>query len=151
MARDNNIYVTASGGDARGAYAGGRMYTNKTTLSRQSGGRDDVQSVTQSNLRNILTVGLGFNVAQKLNETVGAYTNNRLRQRKIDMGMTFAKYGIGLAINPLAGATYLATDMAYRGIQYGIRIQKSNREANYYQRLSGNVVNSGSRYMGDYL
>ena len=151
MARDHNIYVNAGTGDARGAFGGGRMYVNNTTLSRQSGGMEDTRAITQSNVRNVLNVGLAFNSFQKLNETIGAYTNNRLRQRKVDVGMTFAKYGIGLAINPFAGGVYAVSDLAYRGLQYNIRVQKQTREARYYRRLSGNTTNSGSRYVGDYV
>ena len=65
--------------------------------------------------------------------------------------MTFAKYGIGLAINPVAGGIYMASDLAYRGVMYGVKIQKENREADYYKRLSGNNAFSGSRYRGDYV
>jgi hypothetical protein len=65
--------------------------------------------------------------------------------------MTFAKYGIGMAINPVAGIIYAGSDMAYRSVMYGIKIQKTNRQADYFQRLSGNNANSGSRYRGDYV
>jgi len=41
--------------------------------------------------------------------------------------------------------------LAYRGLQYNIRVQKQTREARYYRRLSGNTTNSGSRYVGDYV
>lgn len=151
MPKDNNINVAVSGRDTRGAFGGGRVYTNRTTLSNVSGGKNDSNSITQSNLRNIFTVGLGFNIAQKLNEGVGAYTNDRLRQRRIETGMTFAKYGIGFAVNPIAGATYMASDLSYRSIMYNIRLQKRNREAMYFERLSGINSNSGSIYKGDYL
>ena len=151
MPKDNNIYFSADMSDKRGAFGGARAYVNKTTLSGVAGGKKDSNDATSSNLRNVITVGLGFNIAQKLNETVGAYTNDRLRQRRVDVGMTFAKYGIGLAINPLAGVTYLASDMGYRSIMYGIQLQKRNREAMYNERLSGINANSGSIYRGDYL
>lgn len=150
MARDHNLFIS-SNGDERNAFGYGRAYTNKNTLSRQSGGRNDSQAITQSNLRNIFNIGLGFNTAQKLNETIGAYTNNKLRQRKVDVGMTFGKYAIGLAINPVAGAVYAAADLGYRSLQYNIKAQKINRKADYFRRLSSNTTNSGSAYMGDYL
>lgn len=151
MARDHNVYVGVSGGDARGAFGTGRVYTNKTTLSRHSGGSEQSEAITQSNLNGIINIGLAFNASQKLNELTGAYTNNRLRQKKIDMGMTFSKYAIGFALNPAAGTVYAVSDLAYRGFQYNIKVQKANREANYFERLSGNITNSGSRYRGDYV
>ena len=151
MARDYNIYVGMGGGDSRNAFGFGRAYVNQTTLSNVSGGKNDSNAITTSNLRNVLTIGLAFNIGQKLNEAVGAYTNDRLRQRRIDTSMTFAKYGIGLAVSPLAGGIYMAGDLGYRAIMYGIQLQKRNREAMYNERLSGINSNSGSRYRGDYL
>ena len=146
MARDYNINIEIKGGGTRGAFGGGNLYRNKTTLNKNA-----VGDLTNFNLSKVINVGLAFNTAQKTNEIVGSYTENRLRQRKINMGMTFAKYGIGLAINPVAGSIYMASDLAYRGAMYGIKIQKENREADYYKRLSGNNAFSGSRYRGDYL
>jgi hypothetical protein len=151
MPRDNNINVSYVDSDKRGAFGGGRMYVNKTTLSRVSGGKDDANNITTSNLRNVFTIGLAFNIGQKLNEAVGAYTNDRLRQRRVNTGMTFAKYAIGLSINPAIGGAYLIGDMTYRATMYGIDLNKRNREAMYNERLSGINANSGSRYRGDYL
>jgi len=151
MPINNNIIVSVGGGDRRNAFGGGRVYTNKTTLGGGMGGNQDAESITKSNLRSVFTIGLAFNKGQQANELVGAYTNNRLRQRKINTGMTFAKYGIGIAINPLIGGVYAAGDLAYRGIQYGIKLQKGNRQADYYRRLSGNIALSGSTYKGDYV
>ena len=105
---------------------------------------------SEFNLRRVFSVGLAFNSGQKANEIAGAFTENRLRQKKIDVGMTFAKYGIGLAINPVAGATYAISDLAYRGIMYNVGVQKKNREARYFRALSGNNSNSGTRYRGSY-
>ena len=146
MARDYNINIEIKGGGTRGAFGGGSLYRNKTTLNTKA-----VSDLTNFNLSKIINIGLAFNTAQKGNELVGAYTNNRLRQSKINVGMTFAKYGIGLAINPIAGGIYMASDLAYRSAMYGIKIQKENREADYYKRLSGNNSFSGSRYRGDYV
>ena len=151
MARDYNINISVGGGDRRGAFGGGNIYKNKNTLnSGMYGNQETGNQATEFNLRRVVNLGLAFNTMQKGNEIVGAYTENRLRQRQINTAMTFAKYGIGLAVNPVAGAVYAGSDLAYRGIMYGIDVQKKNREANYYKRLSGNNANSGSRYRGDY-
>ena len=151
MPVNNNIIVSVKGGDRRNAFGGGRIFTNKTTLGGGMGGAEDASKISQSNLRNVFTIGLAFNKGQQANELMGAYTNNRLRQRKINTAMTFAKYGIGLAAMPVVGAIYAGGDLAYRSLQYGIKIQKGNRKADYYKRLSGNVASSGSRYKGDYV
>lgn len=151
MPRDNNVIVSAQGGGTRNAYGYGRMVVNKTTLNNVSGGKNDSNAITSSNLRNVFTIGLGFNLWQKGNELVGAYTNDKLRQRRMEQKMTYAKYGIGIALNPAVGGVYAIGDIGYRGLQYGISLQKRNREAQYYERLSGINSNSGSRYRGDYL
>lgn len=153
MARDYSIHISVGeGGNRRGAYGGGNVYRTKSTLnSKANKTSEDGSIITNSNLVKVATIGLAFNKAQQTNEIVGAYTENRLRQRKINTGMTFAKYGIGIAVNPTAGSIYALGDLAYRGIMYQIDVQKQNREANYYRRLSGNNANSGSRYRGEYL
>lgn len=151
MARDYNVNISVNGGNRRGAFGGGNLSKSRSSLnSSMYKNQDNGGTISSSNLKKILNVGLAFNTAQKANEMIGAYTNNRLRQRRVDTGMTFAKYGIGLMVNPVAGAIYSGSDLAYRGVMYGIKIQKQNREADFYKRLSGNNSFSGSRYRGDY-
>ncbi len=152
MARDYNINISVNGGNRRGAFSGGNLVKDKGTLdSSMYRNQDNGSSITRGNLKKIFSVGFAFNTVQKGNEAFGAYTENRLRQRRIDTGMTFAKYGIGLAVNPIAGAIYAGSDLAYRGLMYGIKVQKQNREADYYRRLSGNNSYSNSRYGGNNL
>lgn len=134
-------------GEARGSFNSGNIYGSKSSL-RSRRASEDGSMVSNSNLKKVFSVGLAFNTLQKGNELIGAYTNNTLAKRKFDTGMTFAKYGIGLAINPLAGGVYMASDLGYRAISYGIKIQKKNREAEYYRQLSGNSSASGRRYRG---
>jgi hypothetical protein len=151
MPRDYNI-VLAFGGDRRGAFGGGNIVKSRGTLnSAMYSNQDNGDTITKGNLKKVLNVGLAFNTVQKGNEIFGAYTENRLRQRKIDTGMTFAKYGIGLMVNPVVGGIYAISDLTYRATMYGIKIQKMNREANYFKNLSGNNAFSGSRYRGDYV
>ena len=149
MPRDYNINIAINGGNTRGAFKGGNVFKNKNTLNTKRTSEDG-SDTSNFNLSRVINIGLGFNLAQKGNELVGAYTENRLRQRQFNQAMTYAKYGIGLAISPAVGTIYALGDVAYRSAQYGIRVQKGNREADYYRRLSGNNANSGSRYRGDY-
>jgi hypothetical protein len=147
-----NVNMSINGGNRRGAFDGGNVYKDRGTLnsgmySNQSSG----EQIGEFNLRKIVNLGLAFNTAQKANEIAGAWTQNRLRQRRIDTGMTFAKYGIGLAINPVVGGVYMASDLGYRAIMYQIEKERGNIRADYYRRLSGNATYSGSRYRGDYL
>jgi hypothetical protein len=149
MPRDYNINISiGGGGNARGSFRGGNVYKTKSTLNSKGFGD---YGQTDINLKRVVNIGLGFNLAQKGNELVGAYTENRLRQKKFNVGMTFAKYGIGLAVNAPVGITYAVGDLGYRTIGYGITLQKQNKEARYYQKLSGNDAASGRRYRGDYV
>jgi hypothetical protein len=150
MPRDYNLNIAVGGGDRRGAYGGGNVSKTKSTLNSRRI-QEDGESATSYNLKSIVTIGLIFNKGQQANELIGAHTNNRLRQRKVNTAMTFAKYGIGVAINPAVGGIYAVGDLAYRGISYGIKLQKQNREADYFKRLSGNNSTSGRRYRGDLL
>ena len=152
MARDWNINISVNGGNRRGAFGGGNLSRDRGTLnSSMYKNQDSGDSITTGNLKKVFSVGMAFNTNQKANEVIGAFTENRLGQRRVDTAMTFAKYGIGMMVNPALGAIYAGSDLAYRGIMYGIKIQKQNREADYYKRLSGNNSFSGSRYRGDYL
>jgi len=151
MARDYNVNLSVQGGNRRGAFTGGNLAKNKTTLdSRMNGQQESGSKISSSNLKKAFGIGLAFNSLQKATEGFGAYTENRLRQGKINVAMTAVKYGIGLAINPIAGAIYAVSDIGYRAAMYAIRIQKKTREASFFKRLSGNNTNSGRRYRGDF-
>lgn len=151
MARDNQIIISVNGGDRRGAFGGGTVFRSKNSLNSGMYKGKDPSDIAGINLKKVLNIGLAFNTAQKANEAVGAFTENRLQQRRINTAMTFGKYAIGIAINPLAGGIYMASDLGYRSLMYAIDIQKKNREADYYRRLSGNNSFSGRRYRGDYV
>lgn len=153
MPRDYNIYFNIGGGSVRQAYNNGNAIKNSGTLDTTQNNRmsEDGDAITQGNLANVLKIGLMFNLSQKANELVGAYTENRLKQKKFENGMLLAKYGVGLAVNPAVGGTYVVGDLAYRGISYSIQLQKKNKEALYYRQKSGNNANSGRRYGGSYL
>lgn len=144
-----NVNMSINGGDQRGAFGGGNLLKNRRTLNSAMYKNDEGGLISGSNLKRLFSVGLAFNTAQKANEILGAYTEDRLRQRRVDVGMTFTKYGIGIMVDPVIGGIYMASDLGYRAAQYDIKIQKGNREADYYRRLSGNNSFSGSRYAGD--
>ena len=129
----------------------GHVFTQETGFGFGAAPSEDGESASSYNLGRLFTIGLLFNKGQQANELFGAYTGNRLRQKRIETGMTFAKYGIGIAINPVIGGAYAIGDLAYRGISYGVEIGNKNLQANYYARLSGNIPNNGSRYRGSFL
>ena len=151
MPVSHRIDITVGGGDRRPTWNAGNVARSKSSLNTKKSLSEDSEVVTTGNLSKLFTVGMAFNLLQRGGEATGAYTNNRLGQRKFERNMTFAKYGIGIALNPVIGGAYAGIDMGYRGLMYGIRQDKKNREARYYRNLSGNTSASGRRYMGDRL
>ncbi len=143
--KDYHIHVTWRGQGSKQAFGGGNLakMNNGTTNT-------NTKSLTSTNLKGFAGIGLAFRMAQMGNEVFGAYTEDRLKQRQRQVGLTFVKYGVGIALNPVLGSAYMLQDLSYRSLQYTIGIQKQNREADYYKRLSGNNANSGSRYRGNY-
>ena len=152
MARAYNINFSSTGGDRRNAFGGGNIKRDYGTLnSGMYRNQESGSNITKGNIRKIFSVGMVLQKTQQGNELFGSYTNNKLRQRRVDQAMTFGKYIIGIGTLGPVGLAYAVGDIAYRGISYGIKIQKKNREADYYRRLSGNSAYSGRRYRGDYV
>lgn len=142
--RDYNIHINWRGKGSKQSFGGG----NIAKMSR--GQQQNEKELTLGNLKGFAGLGLAFRTAQMGTEIIGNFSNDRLRQRKQRLGLTFAKYATGFALNPALGTAYMISDIGYRTAQYSIGLQKQNREANYYRTLSGNNANSGSRYRGDY-
>jgi len=143
MAKDYNINITYRGKGTKQAFGGGN-------LTKMNTGNQNTRENTSHNLRGFAGIGMAFRMGQMGNETLGAYTGDRLRQRRGQVGITFAKYAVGITTLGAIGVAYMASDLTYRTLQYNIGVEKKNREADYYKRLSGNNSRSGSRYRGDY-
>lgn len=137
-----NINFSVDGGDKSGSA--------KTVINKKQSPKQP-SSLTQQNLKNASKALLSMSGVQAGNELLGSFTENRLRQRKINVGITFAKYGVAISMMPVAGTLYMVGDLSYKTAMYGIEVQKKNREADYFIRLSGNNANSGSRYRGSYV
>ncbi|MCK9577019.1 MAG: hypothetical protein M0R51_14040 [Clostridia bacterium] len=78
--------------------------------------------------------------AYKINAYVGAYTENTVKQRKVQLGLT----ALGLArlavTNPVMAGIGAVAFVADAGIKYNIRIYKENLSADYMKQLSGGTV-----------
>lgn len=61
------------------------------------------------------------------NELVGNYSGDRLTQRQVQTALTFAQYGVGIAVAGPIGVAYAAGDLAYRGINYQIKEQEKTK------------------------
>lgn len=140
--KNYTININWRGKGSKSAFGG----DNIAKSSRNGGVKSS--GISQRNLKGFAGIGLAFRAGAMGNETFGAYTENRLRQRRVSQGLTFAKYAVGIYTLGPIGVAYMASDLGYRTLQYNIGIQKQNREANYYKRLSGNNSSSGSRYRG---
>lgn len=121
--------------------------TNKGT-----GRAQNYKNIHDINFTSVAKLGLAIRTVRMGNETVGAYTGDRLTQRKVQMGMTFAQYGVGLAVagGPI-GIGYLAGDLAYRSLSYNIDRTRKNQMASYLKDLSGNNSRNHSRANGEKL
>lgn len=108
------------------------------------------KKLTDANLNKAAIIGNTLKAASGINELAGHYTQNRLRQRRIDVGLTFAKYGVGIAAFGAAGVAYAAVDLGVKVAHFQTEVHLRNIEADYYKRLSGNDSGSGTRYRGDY-
>jgi len=111
----------------------------------------DSEVITKSNLNKSALIGNTLKAAGGINELAGHYTQNRIKQRKIDTGLSFAKYGAGIAMFGGAGVAYMALDLGMKMAHFQIESHLKNIEADYFKNLSGNDSMSGTRYRGGYL
>lgn len=109
------------------------------------------ENIHKINFKSIAKLGLGIRQVRMANELVGAYTGDRLTQRKVETAMTFAQYGIGIAYAGPIGVAYAAGDLAYRALNYEIRRTRENTIARKIRDISGNSARSFSRSSGEKL
>lgn len=81
--------------------------------------------------------------AHKINSYVGELTENRISQRRTQVGLTFAGLGLLAVQNPVLGGIALAGYVGNAAINYQIRIFKENLSADYMRQLSGGTVRTG--------
>ncbi len=109
------------------------------------------ENLTKYNFKSIAVVGLIIRQARMGNELIGAYSGDRLRQQRVQTGMQYALWGIGVAKFGIFGLAYVAGDAGYRIAMDQINIMKQNREARHKRDISGTAVNSESRHSGGML
>jgi hypothetical protein len=109
------------------------------------------RNIMDTGFKKVAQLGVAIRGLKMANETVGSYTNNRVRQKRTQRNMTFATYAIGLKVAGPIGIAYAASDMAYRGLMYNIDIQRRNDEARMTRDLMGVSVRSHSRNSGEKL
>lgn len=120
-------------------------------LNKGTGRGANYQSIHDINFTSVAKLGLALRQVRMANELVGAYTGDKLTQRRVQTALTFAQYGVGLAVAGPIGVAYAAGDLAYRGINYEIQRTNQNTKARIIRDLSGNVARNHSRQSGEKL
>jgi hypothetical protein len=109
------------------------------------------ENLHKVNFKSVAKLSLGLRAVRMANEAVGAYTGDKVTQRRVTTAMTFAQYGIGIKVAGGFGAFYAASDLAYRSFNHANRIGIDNQMARYIKDLSGNNVRNQSRGSGEKL
>lgn len=82
-------------------------------------------------------------VGAKINGYVGELTENRVAQRRTQIGFTIAGMGLLAINNPLTAAIGAAVYFGDKAIEYNIKQYKENLSAAYLKQLSGGTVSTG--------
>ena len=130
------------------------VLTNKDDGRKFNGSKrkgKNSENIHKVNFKSIAKLGLGIRHVRMANEMVGAYTGDRLAQRKVETGITFLQYGVGIAQFGAFGIAYAAGDLAYRTANFEIKRRRENRLSNYLKDLSGNNARNQSRSIGEKL
>jgi hypothetical protein len=109
------------------------------------------ENLHKVNFKSVAKLSLGLRTARMANEVVGAYTGDRLTQRRVTTAMTFAQYGIGIGIAGGFGVAYAAGDLAFRGLMHNNEITLNNQKAGFLRDLSGNNARNQGRNRGEKL
>jgi hypothetical protein len=109
------------------------------------------ENLHKVNFKSVAKLSLGLRTARMANEVVGAYTGDRLTQRRVTTAMTFAQYGIGIGVAKGFGVFYAAGDLAFRGLMHNNEITLNNQKAGFLRDLSGNNARNQGRNRGEKL
>ncbi len=117
-------------------------------LNKGTGRGANYRSIHEINFTSVAKLGLGLRQVRMANELVGNYSGDRLTQRQVQTALTFAQYGVGIAVAGPIGVAYAAGDLAYRGINYQIKRTRENQVSSFIKDLSGNNARNHSRTSG---
>lgn len=148
------VITNQGSSDTKPATTSQGQKTVNTTSGVKSGNRPrgkTGENIAKYNFKSVAKVGLIIRQSDMANELVGAYTGDRLRQRKFKMAKQGFQYAYGIAQFGVFGLAYAVGDISYRGAMYQIEVGKKNREAGNLRNLSGNNAFSNRRYGGKML
>ena len=120
-------------------------------LNRGRGRGKLSENVHRVNFKSVAKLGIAIRTVRMANELVGAYTGDRLTQRRISTAMTFAQYGIGIKVAGGLGVFYAGADIGYRALMQNNDINISNQKAGFLRELSGNNARNQGRNRGEKL
>ena len=120
-------------------------------LNKGKGRGANYRGIHEINFTSVAKLGLALRQVRMASEMVGSYTGDRLTQRRINTALTFAQYGIGIAVAGPIGFAYIAGDLAYRIANERIEVSKQNQISGYLRNLSGNNARNQSRSSGEKL
>ena len=120
-------------------------------MNRGKGRGANYRGIHDINFTSVAKLGLGLKQVRMANELVGAYTGDRLTQRKVQTALTFVQYGVGVAVAGPIGIAYAVGDLAFRGASFEIARSRDNQKARFLRDLSGNNARNQSRSSGEKL
>ncbi len=111
-----------------------KSQVSKTTIHKEPSSRN--------NLTLQKATAVVFAGATKINQYIGELTENTVTQRKRQVGLTLAGFGVLAATNPIAAGIGAAMYIGNAAIQYNITAYKENLSADFLKQLSGGVYNT---------
>lgn len=84
-----------------------------------------------------------------VNNQVGAYTGNKVKQQNIRQGIGIATAIAVSVVNPTLGVTMLASNTIDSAIGYMTSMINTQQETTYKTSLVGKMSTSGSRWRGE--
>jgi hypothetical protein len=121
----------------------------KMNMGKGRGG--NYRSIHDINFTSVAKLGLGLKQVRMANELVGAYTGDRLTQRRMQVGQLFAQYAIGVKVAGPIGIAYAIGDLAFRSASFEIQRSRNNQISRKIKDLSGNNARNNSRGSGNKL
>jgi len=120
-------------------------------MNRGTGRGANYRGIHEMNFTSVAKLGLGLKQVRMANELVGAYTGDRLTQRRVETAQLFAQYAVGIGVAGPIGIAYAVGDMAFRSASFEIKRSRENQKARFLRELSGNNARNQSRGVGEKL
>ena len=121
---------------------------SKTSPNYRTPSSEKTKAITEEKKGSSLPMGfrrtgvMALATTSKINAYVGALTENKVTQRKRQLGLMAVGFGLVAISNPLLAAGAAAIYVADAAIQYNIKQYKENLSAEFLRDLSGGTVNT---------